>query len=150
MDAYDAKGTLLAGKIKDQRAARLDPRQVKGVAVGDFEIGSDEDGVAMPADAVLVAAGVGDDEIGLGCDQIGFECCRTLTEALVSLLKRNNIGVELGDDARDAVRVATAVEANAFSHIPGCHTNFRHIRIYVYQRPLFKLMRSPYSQDASR
>lgn len=82
----------------------------------------------MPADTCFVTARIRDHKICLALDQIGRQCCGSLSQSLVGLLKSDDISIKVCDDTCNTMWVAPPIKSDAFTDIPCCKSKVRHIQ----------------------
>ena len=117
MDGDDAQGRLSGDQIGDHRAARLHPRQIEPAEIGDGERRAHEDRIAVPAEAGLVGGHGDRHEAGLRLDLGDRQRRRARAKPPVGFLKHHDIGIQIGDHAEDARRIAAPVCADGLADI---------------------------------
>lgn len=127
MNADHPDLATLPDDIEDQGTARFHTGQVKRVPILHFKARSKEKRVTMPAYAGLVTTCIGRIHSRLIFNKLCRQGGGTLSQTLVRFLQRDDIRIHPGNDPRSAVRIAAAIQPDAFADIPCGDVKFWHL-----------------------
>jgi len=117
MRGGDAQRPGRPRKIQDQRAARLQPRKGQADQVGHRPAPTQQNRVAVPAQADGVDRHRGRGHADRICHDIMRQCRAARTKTQIGLLQGDDVGVQIAQDIDDAVRVASPVQPDAFMDV---------------------------------
>ncbi len=118
VDRHNAQGGRRV-EIDDHCAARFVSWQVQPLYPADMDAGAGENCIAMPAKADGIAADGQRGKPGQRGDPVTRQSRGAVAEASVSLLQRDDVGLQCGDSGQHAIRIAAPVGADRLVDVPG-------------------------------